>query len=56
MLSVQFSSSQKIKKMGFSQSIVRIICALDRRRPVELPLYCPVPGFAQSSDKIPETK
>lgn len=59
--SVQFSDPQKIKKGNFSQSIVRINCALGRRSPVvslklELPLYYPVLHFAQSSDKIPGTK
>lgn len=59
--SVQFSVSQKIKKGNLSQRIVRINCALGRRRPVvslklELPLYYPVLHFAQSSDKIPGTK
>lgn len=61
LLSVQFSNSQKIKKCVFSQSIARIICALERRRPLvplklELLFYYQVPCFAQSSDKIPWPK
>lgn len=59
--SVQFRVSQEIKKGSFSKCIVRINCALGRRKPVvslklEVPLYYPVLCFAQTGDKIPGTK